>query len=210
MELRSGAIERVLKSFGFSVALFIVWSALTAAKARSLFTRFDWLECGWVFYNAIIAILFLIRMRPSVVTMNPLHWLVALVTSFSGLFFNKGDLSAEPSQVVVADALILCGLALGAATAWQLGRSYDFLPALRGVQTSWLYGVVRHPMYLSSIIIRGGYVLRSLLSYNLVVFVLVVWLYDRRARYEEAIMKHDHRYLEYAARVRFRFLPLLY
>lgn len=38
----------------------------------------------------------------------------------------------------------------------------------------------------------------------------MVALYDRRARYEEAIMQHDEAYRRYMAAVRFRFIPLLY
>ena len=106
--------------------------------------------------------------------------------------------------------LIVIGLALGTASAIALGRSYDFLPALRGVQSRWLYGLVRHPMYLSSILIRLGYVVRNCTAQNLLIFVAMVWLYDRRARYEERVMENDEAYRQYAAKVRFRFIPFLY
>jgi protein-S-isoprenylcysteine O-methyltransferase Ste14 len=202
--------ERVLKSRGLSVALCLLWGGLTAHRARSLIGHFDWLESCWVLYNAVIAILFLIRTRPTVVSLHPLHWLVALVTSFSGLFFGRSLEAPGPSQLIAADTLIALGLALGVATAIMLGRSYDFLPALRGVQTGWLYAFVRHPMYLSSILIRLGYVVRNCTLPNLVVFVAMTWLYDRRARYEEAVMQNDEAYRRYLARVRSRFVPLLY
>ncbi len=202
--------ERVLKSRGFSIALFALWGGLTAHRAGSLARHFDWLESGWVLYNALIAILFLIRSRPTVVSLHPLHWLVALVTSFSGLFFGRSLQVPASSQVMAANILIVFGLFLGIATAIMLGRSYDFLPALRGVQSDWLYAFIRHPMYLSSILIRLGYVVLNCTFSNAIVFVAMIWLYDRRARYEEAIMQNDEAYRRYMAAVRFRFIPLLY
>jgi protein-S-isoprenylcysteine O-methyltransferase Ste14 len=46
--------------------------------------------------------------------------------------------------------------------------------------------------------------------YNAAVFVVVLWLYDRRARIEEQTMLGDPRYQEYARRMRWRFVPGLY
>ncbi len=206
----TGWAERIVKSFAFSVALFLLWGGLTLPKAWTHFSGFDRLESFWVVYNGTIAILFLVRSRPSVVSLHPLHWLVALLTSFSGLFFRRAAGEPGPLQAGLADAWILSGLALGTAAAAMLGRSYDFVPALRGVQTGWLYVVVRHPMYLSSILIRLGYLVRHSTVDNLIVFAVMVWLYDLRARYEEQIMQSSERYRDYLARVRFRFIPFLY
>lgn len=136
-------VERILKSFGFSLAMFLVWEAMTAPRAWSVVRNFEWLESCWVLYNATIAVLFLIRYRPTVVSLNPLHWAVALVTSFSGFFFRRSLGAPGLSQAMVADGLIVIGLALGTAAAIALGRRYDFLPALRGVQSRWLYALVR-------------------------------------------------------------------
>src|SRR3989304_6265654 len=105
--------------------------------------------------NATITLLFLVRTRPSRVSLNPLHWLVALLTSFSGLFF-EGRSTSPYHADLLGDALILLGLTGSGSAAVALGRSYDFLPALRGVSTGWLYRYVRHPMYVSSIVMRLG------------------------------------------------------
>jgi protein-S-isoprenylcysteine O-methyltransferase Ste14 len=210
MELKSSLIDRILKSFGFSLFLFLVWGTITVRKAIPLLERFTWFECLWLFYNASISILFLIRSRPSVVSRNPWHWLVALMTSFSGLFFIKYDLEILPLWLKASDGLIFVGLFVGGVSAVTLGRSYDFLPALRGVQTQWLYEIIRHPMYLSSILIRLGYLVKNFSSYNMALFAVMVWLYDKRAKYEEGIMQNSPRYQAYMKKVRFRFLPKVY
>ena len=210
MEIKSTTTERILKSFGFSLALFLFWGSLTAWRTRGLVEHFGPIECAWLIYNATSSVLFLIRSRPSIVSMNPVHWIVALVTSFSGFVFKRYGVEPLPIWAVMSDTLIFLGLVLGGAAALALGRSYDFLPALRGVQAKWVYEVIRHPMYLSSIAIRLGYLVRHFSVYNLAVFVVTAWLYDKRAAFEEAIMRNDPRYRDYAQKVRSRFLPGIY
>lgn len=201
--------ERVVKSFGFSVFCCAVWCVLSTSHVRALLHQFEWMELIWLVYNATLAMLFLVRTRPSVVSLNPVHWVVALLTSFAGLFFER-NAEGIAGGIPLGNGLILLGLAISGSSALALGRSYDFLPALRGVTTGWLYACIRHPMYLSSIIIRLGYVLKHASLYNAALFIAMVALYDRRAAFEEQVMSNEPRYRAYVARVRYRFLPGLW
>jgi protein-S-isoprenylcysteine O-methyltransferase Ste14 len=142
--------------------------------------------------------------------MNPAHWIVALVTSFSGFFFSRTDASYNSVLLFAVDSLIIFAVFLGIMTAFILGRSYDFLPALRRVKTQYLYKIVRHPMYLSSIIIKLGYVLKNPSIYNILLLAVVIILYDRRSKYEEGIMSHDNSYVDYLQQVKYRFVPGIY
>ena len=81
---------------------------------------------------------------------------------------------------LTANVLIYCALLLGIFTAIILGRSYDFLPALRHVRTEYAYQIIRHPMYLSSIVIKLGYVLKNPSIYNVVLVGIIIVLYDKR------------------------------
>ena len=65
-------------------------------------------------------------------------------------------------------------------------------------------------MYLSSILIRLGYLSAHTSIYNTAVFAVMVWLYVKRVHYEENIMQQDDRYIEYMQHVRYRFLPGIY
>ncbi len=203
------SVERFVKSFAFSLLLGAIWATLSASRTRSLFARFSWIEFLWVFYNVAITVLFVIRSRPAVVSLNPLHWVVALLTSFSGFFFQRLE-SSNPGAELVSTALTGLGLALGIAAAINLGRSYDVFPALRGIRTGFLYGRVRHPMYTSSLIIRLGYVVANPSWYNAALFFALVWLYILRAGYEESILARNSDYLSYAQRVRCRFVPFVF
>jgi protein-S-isoprenylcysteine O-methyltransferase Ste14 len=202
-------IERTVSGIGFSVLCFLIWGGLTGLRARHLVVSFSWMEVVWLAYNATIAVLFLVRSRPMAVSLNPVHWLVALLASFSGLFFEK-ESAGIAGAGAVADGLILLGLAGSGTAALALRRSYDFLPALRGVTTDWLFRLIRHPMYVSSILIRLGYLGMHASMYNAAVFAVMVWLYVKRVDYEEDIMQQDKRYVEYMRQVRYRFLPGIY
>jgi protein-S-isoprenylcysteine O-methyltransferase Ste14 len=110
----------------------------------------------------------------------------------------------------VADVIIFISFVLGLTTALILGRSMDFLPALRRVKTKYLYQIVRHPMYLASIIINLGYTLKNPSIYNALLLVVIIVLYDRRAKYEEDILSKDSSYVDYLQVVKFRFIPGIY
>lgn len=110
----------------------------------------------------------------------------------------------------MSDTVVLLGIVGSGSAAITLRRSYDCLPALRGVTTDGLYRRVRHPMYLSSIVIRLGYLIRHASAHNSVVFAIMMLLYLKRMDYEDCIMGQDDRYVGYARRVRFRLVPGLY
>jgi len=202
-------IEAALKSTWLSVALFLVWAGMVAVRARSLLAHFSWGELGWIVTNATIAILFLVRSRPSTVSLNPLHWAVALGTSFSGMFFQR--MTDDGARHAVAGyAIIAAGLGVSLFAMMSLGRNYDVIPALRGVATRGAYAVVRHPMYVGSILFRSGYVIKDPTGFNIALLLVLVFLYDLRVDFEERILHADPGYQAYRSRVRRRFVPGVY
>jgi len=209
LEIKNRTIESFLKSRNFSFLLCLFWGYFTFIHTQALLKRFDFTELLWLIYNVTISFLFLIRVSPSVVSMNPTHWVIALITSFSGFFFRVGA-DSKPNLLLAAEVIIVLAILLGIVAAIILARSYDFLPALRHVKTKCVYQIIRHPMYASSIIIKLGYILKNPSVYNLALLVAVIILYDRRARFEEDIMSHDDSYLEYIKQVKYRFIPGIY
>lgn len=208
--LRNGAMESFLRSFACSALLSLSCAALAAPHAWALLQGFDLFESLHLVYNLTVALLFLIRTRPSLVSMSPLHWAVALATSLSGFFFVRNDFPAATAFRLTGDTLIGVGILLSFAAALVLGRSFDLFPALRRVKTQYVYQIVRHPIYLSALVLRLGYVLKNPSLYNAVLLLFVAVLYDRRAKYEEDILSHDRSYVEYLQQVRYRFVPGVY
>ena len=89
-------------------------------------------------------------------------------------------------------------------SVFSLGVSLGMAPADRGLVTSGPYRCVRHPMYTFEILFCLGYWLANLTWLNVAVWLLLVIVQVTRAlREEQAIEDYD----EYAAQVRWRFIP---
>ncbi len=209
-EIRNATIESFLRGFAFSVLLSLSCVILAAPHAWALLNRFDAFELLHLAYNLTVAFLFLIRTRPSIVSMSLLHWAVALLTSFSGFFFIRTGPNPSTMLLRTGDIFIGVGVLLALMAALVLGRSFDLFPALRRVKTRYVYQIVRHPIYASTLILRLGYVLKNPSLYNAELLLLVAVLYDRRAKYEEDVLSHDRSYVEYLQQVKYRFVPGVY
>jgi protein-S-isoprenylcysteine O-methyltransferase Ste14 len=210
VEIRNATIDSFLRSSACSILLSLSCVLLAVPHAWALLQGFDVFELLHLAYNVTVAVLFLIRTRPSLVSLSPRHWAVALLTSVSGFFFIRTSRNPHAVLLLTADTLIGAGVLLALAAALVLGRSFDLFPALRRVKTRYVYQIVRHPIYLSALVLRLGYVLKNPSIYNAVLLLLVAVLYDRRAKYEEDILSHDHSYVEYLQQVKYRFVPGIY
>jgi protein-S-isoprenylcysteine O-methyltransferase Ste14 len=210
MEIKNNIIESFLKSFTFSFLLSLYpayWAFVHTCALAKDFNLFDLL---WLIYNLLIVILFLIRIRPSIVSMNPLHWIVALVASFSGFFFFKEENVYLYVPSFITNTLMCFAFFVHIPSAFILGKSFDFLPALRRIKTKYLYQFVRHPMYLAALIGKLSYVLNNQSIYNLLLLVIFIFIYDKRAKYEESILLYDNSYSNYMQKTKYRFVPGIY
>lgn len=103
--------------------------------------------------------------------------------------------------------LIIAGSLLATAAILSLGRSFGMEPAHRGLQTRWLYRIVRHPIYAAYVLIVGGFLLSYVTFWNGLVAVIWLAVQVTRIQREEALLGQDARYQRYAQRVRWRVLP---
>ena len=89
----------------------------------------------------------------------------------------------------------------------SLGRSFGLMPANRGVVSSGLYRLVRHPIYLGYLITHSGFLAANPTVWNIVMLVgadiALMW----RAVCEEQTLGKDAAYREYLQTVRWRVLP---
>jgi protein-S-isoprenylcysteine O-methyltransferase Ste14 len=106
--------------------------------------------------------------------------------------------------------LQLAGLLAAITSLAALGRSFGFVAADRGLKTRGPYGVVRHPLYASYLLIQGGYVLQSLSVPNALVFAFTTACNVGRVLAEEKILTGSPAYQAYQQRVRWRLIPHLW
>ncbi len=102
------------------------------------------------------------------------------------------------------------GLVIVIAGKMSLGRSFGLMPANRGIVSSGLYRLVRHPIYLGYLITHVAYVAANPTVWNLAVLLTADLGLMARAVCEEGTLARDPEYVAYQARVRWRVIPGLF
>ena len=104
-------------------------------------------------------------------------------------------------------ALSCAGLAIVIAGKITLGRSFALLPANRGVVSSGLYKIVRHPIYMGYLVTHVAFLVASPSLWNIVALVAADAALLVRAVCEEKTLAQDPAYRDYLTRVRWRVAP---
>lgn len=110
----------------------------------------------------------------------------------------------------VTVSLAAIGLLIIIAGKVSLGRSFGLMPANRGVVSTGLYRLVRHPIYMGYLITHVGFVLANGTFGNIAIFLGADITLMIRAVYEERVLARDAAYCEYQQKVRWRVLPGLF
>jgi protein-S-isoprenylcysteine O-methyltransferase Ste14 len=187
--------------------------ALFAAFAYSNFLR--WLQTGRpvglgsVLLEATTALLFVVRRPPRETSRRSIAWASAFVGAFAMLL---GRPVAHPVEgpfwlfVVVQ----LAGFGLALVGLGFLGRSFGIVAAARGVKTTGLYGLVRHPIYAGYLIAYAGYVCENPSFRNGLLFAVGTAAQLVRIGEEERVLVNDPAYRAYRGHVRYRLIPYVY
>jgi protein-S-isoprenylcysteine O-methyltransferase Ste14 len=108
---------------------------------------------------------------------------------------------------LVTVLLSAAGLLVVIGGKLSLGRSFGLMPANRGVVSSGLYRLVRHPIYMGYLITHAGFLLANPTMWNILMVVGADLALMRRAVCEEQTLAKDDAYRAYQQTVRWRVLP---
>jgi len=114
-----------------------------------------------------------------------------------------GALASETLTVMIS----VCGLIVVIGGKVSLGRSFGLMPANRGVVSSGLYRLVRHPIYLGYLITHIAFVLANPGLWNVMALLTADIALLARAACEERTLALDPAYRDYQQKVRWRVLP---
>jgi protein-S-isoprenylcysteine O-methyltransferase Ste14 len=194
------------------VALFLVvvtWCSVQLYKTWAE-GRLDFIEISFGIQNIVMAFLFLIRTKHSLFNESIRDQSVAALAFFSGAAFMGQPETASGSALMLARAIIVASNTLGLVTLLNLGRSFGVFIAFREIRTTGLYALVRHPMYLTDILLRVGYLVSHFTTFVVVAFILSSACYIYRAILEERFLLNRPEYAEYLRKVKYRFIPYVY
>ena len=155
--------------------------------------------------EAFVVAIYIFRSKPVSISVRAYDWLVAIIGTFSPLFFRPADWGVLP----IANNLIMLGAVIEIMSLLSLNYSFALVAAQRVIKTSWMYSVIRHPIYASYFLILLGYVLsNSTLQNGFVYVVSMVFLYLRILS-EEKHLSLDPLYREYKLKVPYKLIPYI-
>ena len=124
-----------------------------------------------------------------------------------------GPMLVRPSSVaalapeVMTVLLSAAGLTIVIGGKLSLGRSFGLMPANRGIVSSGLYKLVRHPIYMGYLITHTGFVAANPTLWNVLMVVGADLALMWRAVCEEETLQKDEAYRGYQQMVRWRVVP---
>jgi len=173
------------------------------------FNGFNWELFLWLIIHVMVALLFLIR-KPSKDFSKKL--LAHIVAISSMMYYNLYDCHVDCSLIneIIANYIIILGCILAVFSTLSLGRSFGVLPSYREIKTRYMYKIVRHPLYLSYIVMDLGIILGYTSIYNILVFILAITLFIIRIYYEENLLIKYNEYITYKSKINYKLIPFIY
>ncbi len=157
--------------------------------------------------ETLAALMFLFRSQTKSYSRISFDWVVAISAQVLPFLFAP---SALGLSYQLGSALMISGAILNILALLSLNRSLAIVPAERSIKTSGLYRLIRHPMYLSYLILYSGYLLASTSAWNAAIFLLTITLLFMRTVFEERFLGAVGEYQDYRSNVKYRLIPLIY
>jgi protein-S-isoprenylcysteine O-methyltransferase Ste14 len=111
---------------------------------------------------------------------------------------------------VLTVGLSVVGLLVVIAGKLSLGRSFGLIPANRGIVSTGVYRLVRHPIYMGYLVTHVAFLAANPSLWNIALLVTTDLALLARAVCEERTLAMDPAYREYQAQVRWRVCPGLF
>ena len=205
----------------YSAQLHFVADLLARATIIVLFSmmavRFatDFLETGRItglflqLSEALVVVLTLVRRSAQLVDRSFRARVLTVVSVLGPPLLAPAAVAALAPEAVTV-ALSCAGLGVVIAGKITLGRSFALLPANRGVVSSGLYRVVRHPIYMGYLVTHVAFLAASPTLWNIAALIVADGALLARAVCEEQTLAKDPAYREYQTRVPWRVAPGLF
>lgn len=196
---------------GRRVGDFLLFGVTAAELALLFFLTPAFTAVDWIYVSQHIIVLGIALTRQAAVLKDHSPGSsAAVVVAYSYPYAQVAYLrlsAGEPAWPEGGLVLVTLAAFLSLASLLTLGRRFGVWPALRGLQTSGPYRLVRHPIYLSYLIADIGYNFQEW-NVGTALMVLAGWLsLLYRIRAEERLLSQDAGWSAYAVSVRFRLIP---
>jgi protein-S-isoprenylcysteine O-methyltransferase Ste14 len=160
--------------------------------------------------SELLVVVMTVRRRSAVVMDRSVRARILTTLSMIGpLLLAPADaVAVAPGTLTVPMSVV--GLAIVIVGKMSLGRSFGLIPANRGVVSSGLYRLVRHPIYMGYLVTHVAFVASNPSGWNAVVLLVGDIALLARALCEERTLGADPLYRAYQQSVRWRVCPGLF
>jgi protein-S-isoprenylcysteine O-methyltransferase Ste14 len=156
--------------------------------------------------EALVVVFTVLRRAPAVVDRS-MRARVLTTLSLLGPPLVRPSSVAPIAPEAVTVALSALGLLVVIGGKLSLGRSFGLIPANRGIVSTGLYKVVRHPIYLGYLVTHFAFAAANPTMWNVAMLVAADLALMARAVCEEETLSRDEAYRAYQTRVRWRVVP---
>ena len=157
----------------------------------------------------LVVVLTVVRRSAATVDRSMRARILTTVSMLGPSLLKPAGVTALMSQVGTVGISVI-GLAIVIAGKITLGRSFGLMPANRGVVSSGVYSVVRHPIYLGYLLTHAAYIAAIPSAWNVAALIVADIALLARAVCEEQTLAKDPSYRTYQQVVRWRVCPGLF
>lgn len=156
--------------------------------------------------EALVVVLTVVRRSAAAVDRSTRARLLTVLSMLGPPLLQPAHVAAIlPQSLTVAASAV--GLVIVIAGKVTLGRSFGLMPANRGVVSSGIYRIVRHPIYLGYLITHVAFLVATPSAWNIAALFAADSALLARAVCEEQTLSRDERYRAYQQTVRWRICP---
>ena len=156
--------------------------------------------------ETLVVILTICRRFTSVVDRSHRARVLTAISMMGPVLVRPAAVAALAPELVTV-LFSAAGLSIVIAGKLSLGRSFGLMPANRGVVSTGLYRLVRHPIYMGYLVTHAGFLAANPTIWNLIMLVAADLALMWRAVCEEHTLQQDDAYREYQQVVRWRVVP---
>ncbi len=198
---RALAGERIAK-----IGIVMVFSGLVTRIARDSAQTGHVTSLLLLVSEALVVVLTMIRRPAAAVDRTLMARVLTMVSVFGPLLVLPAS-SAGLAPDAVTLLISAVGLMISVIGKLSLGRSFGLTPANRGVVSTGLYRVVRHPIYMGYLITHVGFLIANPIGWNVAILAAADVALMLRALREERTLAGDPAYRAYMDRARWRIVP---
>ena len=156
--------------------------------------------------ETLVVVLTVLRRATSIIDRSPRARVLTAISMMGPVLVRPAAVAALAPEVATV-LLSATGLLVVIGGKLSLGRSFGLMPAHRGVVSTGLYRLVRHPIYMGYLITHAGFVAANPTIWNVVMLVGADLALMWRAVCEERTLSQDEAYRAYQQVVRWRVVP---